>query len=399
MTPSKNTPYIFFQPNDPIFYGADRALYERGNYARKMPPSQAINSYVYFDLGDSVFYNIVDCETLVSVLGNPLTSIGGDVYKLLIYPSSYYNVNNKRYFIRLHGTLTGSPVYSPAYSSTASGSTMNLSTLFKSGVCYRVQKSGAIRSISVDMNFSSASSTTIQCDLYRHNPNNLNDFEIVDSTGYVNTVLGNVTTSFTFADSFRPVSPGDIYSFMFRIAAGPAIVYLHGSQRVDENVYMATMQTGNFEELAQMIPKGVITILDSVWGEAFEVSNDPMYSISYKNSKAFENIPANTIMTTTVRANFWQQQIPQEFENIEIAPGRFVQVMNTQNRTKKLETEFMPAYRHENLQMILGSDEVYIDGVQYLQRNPYTFNNSRHYGLSKGSIELTESNSVNRHTL
>jgi hypothetical protein len=119
----------------------------------------------------------------------------------------------------------------------------------------------------------------------------------------------------------------------------------------------------------------------------------------YSNKNTYLAVPANTENRLYLPIEFWQMENPQEYEDVEISAGEFVRVRSEQHRMLQLKTDYLPGYMHEKLKAIMSLDVVKINGVEYIQRNPYTTNFNRYYALSKGEVMLTERKSILRNVL
>jgi hypothetical protein len=128
------------------------------------------------------------------------------------------------------------------------------------------------------------------------------------------------------------------------------------------------------------------------------------YKIVSTNKNKWLNLPANTPVTTTYRAEFWEQRFPQEIENIEVVPGKFVRLRNEQRSQRRLYTDFYPAWNHQHMKLLFSQDTLLIGsltvtGDEYIMEESYEFTNVTKYGLSRGDIWLTLQPTITRNVI
>ncbi len=122
---------------------------------------------------------------------------------------------------------------------------------------------------------------------------------------------------------------------------------------------------------------------------------------TYTNNRTYAGMPYySALVQMWLQIDFWQDEYPEEFEDIEILPGEFTRLRNEINRKTKLQTDYMPSYMHEKIKLIIGCDDIRIDDVSYIQRDAYTITYpNKQYALAKGEVSLTEKTSIIRNVI
>lgn len=128
----------------------------------------------------------------------------------------------------------------------------------------------------------------------------------------------------------------------------------------------------------------------------FGYSQTKLSRFTFSNIKQFQGLPANTTVVAYLPIEFWEDIYPEEFEDIEIVPGEFTRLRNELIREKILSTDYVPAYAHEALKLMMACDSFTVNGIEYIQRAGYIFTKTKLYTLSKGKVTLTERKSIVR---
>lgn len=126
--------------------------------------------------------------------------------------------------------------------------------------------------------------------------------------------------------------------------------------------------------------------------------------VKYENTSNFDGInyeagsPGPTFQIR-VPAIFFEEENPQEQEDLELSNGVIVTLRQSIVQKRKLELGYMPNYMHLKLQKIFMHDQVYIDGSYWRKRDAYDTNPVKKYNLKTASVLLTKYDSVEKNTI
>lgn len=126
--------------------------------------------------------------------------------------------------------------------------------------------------------------------------------------------------------------------------------------------------------------------------------------IAYTNSSDFDDLfystasPAPTFYLR-VPSVFFEEENPQEQEDLELSNGVIVTLRQSILEKRKLETGYMPNYMHRKLQKVLMHESVQIDGDYWKRRDAYETNPIKKYNLKTASVLLTKYDSVEKNTI
>jgi len=126
--------------------------------------------------------------------------------------------------------------------------------------------------------------------------------------------------------------------------------------------------------------------------------------IEYSNASAFDGIPYVNVSPPSkfylrIPATFYEEENPQEEEDLELSNGVIVTLRQSIQEKSLLETGYMPNYMHKKLQKVLMHETIIMDGDQWKRRDPYETNPIKKYNLKRGSVQLTKYNSVLKNTI
>lgn len=169
--------------------------------------------------------------------------------------------------------------------------------------------------------------------------------------------------------------------------------------------------TGSAENIVITIPVGYIlfapdnTVLAST--DCIDiVSDDCTQLIKYSNSTSFAGLDFTLSSPSTdfqlrIPAVFFEENYPQEQEDLELSDDTIVTLWSKIEAKKTLDIGYMPFYMHLKLQMILMMDDVTIDGVSYRLRDPYqiTPSSSKRSALRRASVVLSQKDFIDRNLL
>lgn len=126
--------------------------------------------------------------------------------------------------------------------------------------------------------------------------------------------------------------------------------------------------------------------------------------IEYSNASAFDGIPYINVSPPStfylrVPATFYEEENPQEQEDLELSNGQIVTLRQSLQEKRLFETGYMPNYMHKKLQKVLMHETIVIDGDQWKRRDEYKAASIKKYNLKKASVLLTKYNSVLKNTI
>jgi len=126
--------------------------------------------------------------------------------------------------------------------------------------------------------------------------------------------------------------------------------------------------------------------------------------IEYENTSDFDGIAYEAgspgpSFQLRIPAMFFEEENPQEQEDLELSNGVIVTLRQSIVEKRKLETGFMPNYMHRKLQKILMHDSVYIEGDYWKKRDSYDTSPVKKYNLKTSSVFLTKYDSVEKNTI
>lgn len=137
---------------------------------------------------------------------------------------------------------------------------------------------------------------------------------------------------------------------------------------------------------------------------SIKTDHECSFLVTYTNTSDFDNliytIPSpNPSFYLRIPAMFFEEENPQEQEDLELSNGVIVTLRQSIVEKRKLETGFMPNYMHRKLQKILMHDSVYIDGDYWKKRDSYDTSPVKKYNLKTASVLLTKYDSVEKNTI
>lgn len=128
--------------------------------------------------------------------------------------------------------------------------------------------------------------------------------------------------------------------------------------------------------------------------------------IKFSNSSdfaglVFQNASPNEIFNLRIPAVFFDENYPQEQEDLELSDDTIITLWSKIEGKKTMDIGFMPFYMHKKVQIILMMDNVSIDGIAYRLRDPYQITPpaSKRSALRRASVVLSEKDFINRNLL
>lgn len=101
-----------------------------------------------------------------------------------------------------------------------------------------------------------------------------------------------------------------------------------------------------------------------------------------------------------VPAMFFEESYPLEEEVHPLSNDTWKRTWSRMEGKKLLELGFLPYYMHRKLQFILVHDEIEIDGVFWVKRDPYEIaQGNKRYPLKRGQVVLTERDFISRNLI
>ncbi len=396
---SKHGPVFQYQKNDAIYYASNKMYFDRGAYARPWPSEFIISGYLKSeDATDTLDIQVRACssnEVILSASDAQVNISDGYFKWTCLVPASELDA----FYVEIDLMESGGDYYERELYSNALTPTGSDEIDVETGILIRLQENTRARRVEIELNLVTHNQP-ITWRVYRVNPHNLSSKTLLytgQNSDYVG-MSGPVTADILLdPNAWSAIwNPGDLLLFTIQEDAADEITV---SVRSSLTEIDASAQYYSDGVLSSMIKLAGISVFgfDCFFTELLVQTNDPLLLLQYDNVRPFDGIEGETALATWIKGNFWEPDYPAEMEDIEILPGEFTRVRNEQHRTKKLETEFMPGYRHEHMKTILACDGLNLEGTEVIMRNDYTnpFNN-RHYGLSKGMVVLTERPSILR---
>jgi len=128
--------------------------------------------------------------------------------------------------------------------------------------------------------------------------------------------------------------------------------------------------------------------------------------LEYSNSTdfaglTFQDISPGLTFNLRIPAVFFEEEYPQEQEDLELSDDTIVTLWSKIEGKKLLDIGYMPFYMHKKLQMILMMDSITIDGIEYRKRDEYqiTAASSKRSALRRAQVLLSEKDFINRNLL
>lgn len=138
----------------------------------------------------------------------------------------------------------------------------------------------------------------------------------------------------------------------------------------------------------------------------FQSDQDCTELIQYSNSSNFAGLVFTSVSPSNyfyirVPAVFFEEQFPQEQEDLELSDDTIITLWSKIEAKKTLDIGYMPFYMHMKLQMILMMDNVLIDGIPYRKRDEYqiTPSSSKRSALRRASVILSQKDFIDRNLL
>jgi hypothetical protein len=175
--------------------------------------------------------------------------------------------------------------------------------------------------------------------------------------------------------------------------------------------------TGSAENIAITVifsqPIQVIYVSDSAvlaFSDCVEITDNQDFIctklISYSNSTdiaglGFPSWSPPAIYYLRIPAVFFEEQYPQEQEDLELSTDEIITLWSKMEAKKLLDIGFMPFYMHKKVQLILMMDYISIDGIEYRKRDPYTISEggSKRHALRRAQVLLSEKDFITRNLL
>lgn len=136
-----------------------------------------------------------------------------------------------------------------------------------------------------------------------------------------------------------------------------------------------------------------------------EVSSSPTVLIAYSNNSIFDGInfhhsSPNDFMYLRIPGIFFHTDNPVTQEDIELSDGNIVRLYTKVEGKTLLQIGMMPHYMHTKLILALSSDQVIIDGKDWLMRDEYQKSpGNLKYPLKTATVLLTDKSFVKENQL
>lgn len=143
--------------------------------------------------------------------------------------------------------------------------------------------------------------------------------------------------------------------------------------------------------------------------DCVEITNNQDFTctklITYSNSSdiaglQFTSTSPSTVYYLRIPAVFFEEQYPQEQEDLELSTYEIVTLWSKMEGKKLLDIGFMPFYMHKKVQLILMMDNVTIDGIEYRKRDEYQIaQGAKKFPLKRAQVLLSEKDFIIRNLL
>jgi hypothetical protein len=419
--PSSLNPIYIFQPDEPVFwlnnfYGADR-----GGYVRRWFTGQHFK--IYFrstTVGANVVTSVYRCKdrSSLTVLPAPVL-ISGDYYYVDVMLITPINELTENYYIIIRENVNTTMITSGLSGLAVSDAIISGNTGY--GVRFVLPRSYNPEFVDLQVGVSVAQISPTDVYWYKVDPANpINKQLLAQSTitivgtgiiflnipvpaaAIVSWSKGDVLAMTMFARG------ADVFSIPFGISytdnlvrTNSCLVFEDGGSRVSPApsteaiepivYYFANTNLRGWEAVYSELTR---------WGSTQSPITTSQTLVSYSNKKLYQGIQANQSIRTYWPISFWKKNNPQVFEDIEIVPGEFTRLRNELNSETMMETDYLPAYMHKQIQLAVACDNIVVDSVEQIQRAEYNFDYSNnHYALSKGQLRLTEKKTIQRNII
>ena len=119
--------------------------------------------------------------------------------------------------------------------------------------------------------------------------------------------------------------------------------------------------------------------------------------IEYSNSRDFAGLvypqttPSNSFFLRIPALLIEDDEFPREQEDTELSNGEIVRRYNKLEVKRNLDIGFMPNYMHKKLNLILMHDQITINELDWIVRDPYEkVKGNKHYPLRRANVLLTD---------
>ena len=226
--------------------------------------------------------------------------------------------------------------------------------------------------------------TAPKCYCQRFNCDTVIPLQVQDETGLTITAYlvdsdGGYLTEFAFTESSTGVYSVELDTTI-------------ASPNLCNTTFQVLLSTGAFEDTPEFK------------SDCVNISNgECSVDILYSNSNDFDGIVYQLFpvpeFTISIPAIFFQEENPQEREDLELSNGTIVSLRQSIVEKRLLEIGYLPNYMHKKIQKILMHETITIDGDSWIRRDDYETSPVKDYGLKKAQIWLTKIDSIDRNII
>jgi hypothetical protein len=393
MTPSPLNPIYIFGQEEPRWWDSNQfsSQRDRANYTKNWPYGLSI--FLYVQSSAALELRVCDCATTNTISFYAGVDIGGGLKRFMITAFDPVKV-----FLMI------TPVSPPYKINTApvANTIIAVNSASHKGWQYRFEHSVVTEHVVMEVEIPVALVNPVDVYFYRVNPKNNKDVVLLGQTVenwagtgiQTKTILFppvNTSTRIWSKDTILRVivTPRGGDSFNMRVLNTVAVL--------GETPYVNRQPSGDFTVEYSAAIVAEVHGLDALYSELYKAYLNNTVNqarITFKNKRQWAQLPANTETQGVIDYAELNHVYPQEMEDIEVAPGEFTRLRNEQKTQLSLETNFLPDYAHRSIKLQMSTDTFKINGIEYIQQEPYTFDPAKHTALSKGQVTLTERKSI-----
>jgi hypothetical protein len=162
-------------------------------------------------------------------------------------------------------------------------------------------------------------------------------------------------------------------------------------------------ETIQLEIISNSSPEETIAKTDCI--EVYSYNSNPTLLIEYSNTRNFngliyEDVSPETVFQTRIPAIFFHERFPSDREVAELSNSQIINLNSALRKQRLLETDYLPYYMHQKIQLILMHDNVVINGKNWTYNEAYELvEGERRWPVKKGKVYLNQADFVQRNVI